>query len=256
MCGRATQPEPSTPKPQASAVIRTTLGRAARTPGERSTRESGGVVGGAGPAICGNGSTRARARNTVRGGATSFRRCRIVDCCTSVRSLDSPGIKSSAAPGDPDEREPEPGAYDEAADRIEEPQWRDDGQPAARERARRTRRPLQQRGADQCPDQAGKRRVRGIGSAVQEMRRDARADQRAGDQPAERERGRDQSAAEARERTKHHDRGRDPVDARHRGGWSAVDVVAERVCTKASRPVTPFPAAATLRRARGRSSVG
>jgi hypothetical protein len=98
MCARATQPEPSTPSPHAVAVIRTTLGRARTTAAEERTRVSGGTEGGAGPAICGNGSTRAKARRTVRGGAIVFSRCRISDFCTSARSFVWPGSWSSTAP--------------------------------------------------------------------------------------------------------------------------------------------------------------
>ena len=59
--------------------MRTMLGRACTTAAEESTRRSGGTDGGAGPAICGKGSTRANARSTVRGGAIVFKRWRISD---------------------------------------------------------------------------------------------------------------------------------------------------------------------------------
>ena len=162
------------------AVIRTTLGARARTAADASARSSGGVVGGAGPAICGNGSTRASARSTVRGGASSFSRRRIVDCCTSARSFVWPGSCSSDGAGDPDEREPERGAGDQAADRVEQPQRRDHRQTAARERTGDAGDRLEQRGADQRADEPGERRVGRAGAAVQQVRAQAGADDRAG----------------------------------------------------------------------------
>ncbi len=52
--------------------MRTTLGRALRTRADWRARVSGGVAGGAGPAIDGNGSMRLNARRTERGGAILF----------------------------------------------------------------------------------------------------------------------------------------------------------------------------------------
>ncbi len=98
MCGRATQPEPSIPRPHAFAVIRTMLPRTRRTAADASARLSGGCVGGAGPVIAGNGSTRLNARRTVLGGANWFRRCKTGDCCTSRRSFVWPGSCRSTAP--------------------------------------------------------------------------------------------------------------------------------------------------------------
>ncbi len=80
------------------AVTRTTLGRTARTAADASARLSGGVTGGAGPAIDGKGSMRANARNTVRGGAMVFSRCRIRDPRTSSRICVWPGSCSRTAP--------------------------------------------------------------------------------------------------------------------------------------------------------------
>ena len=64
-CGRATHPDPSTPRPHAVARIATTLGRARRTPADARTRRFGGTIGGAGPAICWNGSIRAKRAQEV-----------------------------------------------------------------------------------------------------------------------------------------------------------------------------------------------
>src|SRR5947208_17021136 len=72
--GRATQPLPSIPSPQAVPSTRTTLGAAARTPGRLSTRGSGGRVGTGGPARFGNGSIRPSAFSSVRGGTIEFSR--------------------------------------------------------------------------------------------------------------------------------------------------------------------------------------
>ena len=72
--GRATQPLPSIPSPQAVPSTRTTLGAAARTPGRLSTRGSSGCVGTGGPARLGNGSIRPSAFSSVRGGTIELRR--------------------------------------------------------------------------------------------------------------------------------------------------------------------------------------
>ena len=95
---RRDQPEPSTPSPHAMPVIRTTLARARCTDAEASTRRFGGRAGGAGPTIDWNGSTRFSALSTVLGGAISFSRLRITDCCTSRRSVVCPGSCRSTAP--------------------------------------------------------------------------------------------------------------------------------------------------------------
>ena len=97
-CGRATHPEPSTPSPHAVAVMRTTLGRTARTAADESARLSGGVFGGAGPAIDGNGSTRANARRTFRGGTIVFSRWRISEPRTSSRTFAWSGSCRMTAP--------------------------------------------------------------------------------------------------------------------------------------------------------------
>ena len=73
----------------------------------REHARSGGSDGGAGPAIDGNGSTRANARSTVRGGAIVFSRWRISDCCTSARSFGLAGELSSTAPATHTIDEPE-----------------------------------------------------------------------------------------------------------------------------------------------------
>ena len=173
-------------------MIRTTLG-ARRAHAGRARARAHRAASSAAPArrSDGNGSTRASARSTVRGGAISFSRCRIVELLHLGAQLRLARDQQQRGAGDPDEREPERRAGDEPAERVEQPQRRDHGQPAARDRAGEARDPLQQRRADERPDEPGQRRVRRAGAAVQKVRRDARADQRAGDEPAERERGRD-----------------------------------------------------------------
>ena len=66
---RATQPLPAIRKPQAVPSTRTTLGAARRTPGESSSVGSGGATGASGPAMLGNGSTRASIFMTLDGGS-------------------------------------------------------------------------------------------------------------------------------------------------------------------------------------------
>ena len=202
MCGRATQPEPSTPSPQAVGgdphdARRARCARAA----EESARVSGGVDGGAGPAIGGNGSTRLSARSTVLGGAMRVQPLQDrASCCTSRAQLRLARELQQHGAGDPDEREPERGAGDEAAERVEQPQRRDRrASAAARERpGDRRRPPAAALAPTSAPTSADERRVRRARAAVQEVRREPRAEHRAGREPGERERGRDQPAPAGR----------------------------------------------------------
>ena len=186
-----------------------------RTAADESTRTSGGVDGGAGPVICGNGSTRASARRIVRGGAI------VVQPLEDRRLLDLPpqrqlpGQLQQHRAGDPRGREPERGACEHPADRVEQPQRRDEGDPAAHERARHAGDRLEERRTDERPGEGRERRVRRPRAAGEDVRREPRAEQRAGHEAGERQRGRHQPAAEPRERGQRDDRERDPVDARH-----------------------------------------
>ena len=84
--GAATQPEPAIVRPHAVPDTRTTLDAAARTPGARKTCGLGGSTGASGPAMAGNGSTRASARSAREGGAISFSRWSTSERCASRRS--------------------------------------------------------------------------------------------------------------------------------------------------------------------------
>ena len=166
-CGRATQPEPSTPRPHAVAVIRTTLGRARVTTADASARVSGGGDGGAGPAIAGTGR-RARARAAPCAAARSRSAAAgSVDCCTSARSVGLAGQLEqrrrrrprrgrARAPrrrrGRRSSRAACSGGITASPPRANEPAMRGDR--------------LEHGGADQRADEPGERRVGRAGAAV------------------------------------------------------------------------------------------
>ena len=246
MCGRATQPEPSTPKPAGDRRDPNDAGagraHAAASAGRVRRAES---VGGAGPAICGNGSTRASARSTVRGGAHVVQAVQDLRLLHLGAQLRLARDQEQGGPGDPDEREPERRAGDEPADRIEQPQRRDHREPTARDTSPR-----------RSPPTAAARRRRGrrrapasgvYGEPAPPCRRCGamRAPISApAIEPAERERGRDEPAAKAR--------------SAHRAPRSRPRS-SRRASSQPVRGGVPrlIPAlSATLRRARGRSSVG
>src|SRR5439155_14166799 len=79
--GAATQPLPAMRRPQAEPSTRTTLGAARRTPRECSSAGSGGATGASGPAMLGNGSTRARIFMMLDGGTASYNSCSTSDFC-------------------------------------------------------------------------------------------------------------------------------------------------------------------------------
>ena len=95
--GAATQPLPEIPSPHAVPRTRTTLAAAARTSGSRAIWLVG-AAGIGGPAIDGNGSTRASAFSSRSGGTISFSRCSTSERCTSWRSERWPGSRSATAP--------------------------------------------------------------------------------------------------------------------------------------------------------------
>ena len=162
---------------------------------------------------------RARARAApCEAARSSLRRRRISDCCTSALQLRLAGELQQHRAGDPDERQPERGAGDESADRVEQPQRRDHGQPAARERARDARDPLQQRRADQRADEPGERRVR----ASRRRRAASAARARAPISAPAASPPNESAVATSPRRSPDSapsagDRERDPVDARHAG---------------------------------------
>jgi hypothetical protein len=97
--GRTTQPEPSTPRPQAVPRMRTTLGAAARTCGSRATAARGAGTSAFGPSMVGNGSKRASAlRIGPLGGRTSLSRLSTAERWMSPRSSRAPGVCSATAP--------------------------------------------------------------------------------------------------------------------------------------------------------------
>ncbi len=75
---------------------------------------SGGTDGGAGPAICGNGSTRANARRTVRGGAIVVQALEDQRLLHLGAQLRLAGQLQQHGARDPDDREPERGAGERA----------------------------------------------------------------------------------------------------------------------------------------------
>ena len=116
----------------------------------------------------------------------------------------------------PDEREAEDGAEHGAADRVEQPQRRQQPQPAADERADEAR-----ERAAAAPRRRARRRSRPARcSSTRSRRAEAcgarlRPDERPGDEPGEREQRRHEPAAEPAERRQRHEADEDPVECRH-----------------------------------------
>ena len=80
----ATQPDPSTPSPQAVPRIFTTLSAAARTCGSRAIPARGAGTFASGPSMRGNGSKRASALSSgPDGGSAALSRVRICERWTS-----------------------------------------------------------------------------------------------------------------------------------------------------------------------------
>ena len=93
-----TQPEPSTPRPQAIPVTRTTLFDARTTSGSFASPFSGGATIAGGPRNTPIGSTRSSSSSSRSGGNVSLISERIVERWTERRSSVSPGTYSSTAP--------------------------------------------------------------------------------------------------------------------------------------------------------------
>ena len=238
--------------------MRTTLGRAPRTRADCSARVSGGVDGGAGPAIDGNGSMRLNARRTERGGAILFSCCTILEPSTSSRIFGWPGscvttaastqttTKPIAAPASrpPSESSMRSGGRTKSALRSDAPGERRGG--------------LDDHRADHRPDEPGERRVRRARAVVQEMRRKPRADDCPGREARERERSRDQAPPQSAERRDGGDAERDPVDARHAGRLErrrdGAGGIYER-CTERPRQRAMRRTVSDDDRARGRDAV-
>ena len=177
---------------------------------------SGGVRGAAGPVICGNGSTRSSARRTVRGGASSFSRCRIDGALYLPAQTRLAGQLQQHRADHPDDREAVGRAREQAAEGVEHPKRRDHREAAARERSEHPRDDAEDTRADQRADETRDRRIGRPGAAVEDVRRRARAENRTGREAAERERRCDQAAAQPVQGGERSDRERDPIDARHR----------------------------------------
>ena len=151
-----------------------------RRRGRRPTRaraSSGGVDGGAGPAIDGNGSMRASARRTVRGGTISFSRCDDRRALHLAAQRRLAGQLSSTARRRP--RRSRGRARRRRAGRRSSRAAAAAGSPQSPPRANEpatTRDRLEERRTDERADEPGERRVRRARAAVQDVRREARAD--------------------------------------------------------------------------------
>ena len=224
--------------------MRTTLEPGPRTPAEAEHAPVGRRCSAApGRRSARTGRTRANARSSVRGGATSFSCRRIVDCCTSRRSFVWPGSCSSAAPATQTQARP-----DRARPATRPPIESSIRSGGSTDRPPRANEPAIDATAcsTSAPTSAPTSAASGVygelDAVVQDVRREPRADHRAGREAAERERRRDEPALEPGERRdRDHGQG-DPVDAVHR---SRVRRAPALPC----RRYTPAPN-------RGRSSVG
>ena len=200
---RAARPSrcPRSASPQAVPVTRTTLAYARRTPGSRSTAGSGGSIGADGP---GDRRERVDARPARAAPATAsaieFSRAE------HRRALGGPaqrrplGLLERDGADDPDDRERRERPDDQPAGRVERPQRRAGAAPSAA--SRRPSRPSTSSSTREHrrARERGERRVRRGRPAVQEVRREPRAEHRADRDPGQRQRARDQPAALA-ERT-------------------------------------------------------
>ena len=179
MPGSATQPEPSTPRPQALPRTRTTERSAPRTSGSLRTRTSGGPTGVVGPTIDGAGSTRSRALSTGPvGGSSSLRLRMISERCTSPRRCG--GARSVQGDGaeHPDGSEGDAGDERGAAGAVGEVQAMaaaDHLRPQSQRHALQGDR--DQRPDDQRPQRREQRRVRRMGPVTQHQRRQPAADE-------------------------------------------------------------------------------
>ncbi len=95
------------PSPQAVPSTRTTLDAALRTPARLRTRGSSGSVGTGGPASAGNGSIRASAFRTVRGGTIESSRRSTSERCAARRRIVLPGKLERHHAEHPDGVEPD-----------------------------------------------------------------------------------------------------------------------------------------------------
>ena len=216
MCGRATQPEPSTPNPHATAVIRTTLGacRAARRPtAARARRAASSAAPARRSAGTGRrGPARAAPCAAARASFETVEDLRLLHLRAQLRLT---GDQQQRSACDPDEREAERGPGKQAAERVEQPQRRDHRQPAARHRAGEA--------ATHCSSEAPTSAPTSPASGV--YGEPAPPCSRCGatrapiSAPATSPPNDSAVATSPRrspvQRTEHRDRGRDPVDARH-----------------------------------------
>ncbi len=213
--GVANQPLPSTPIPHASPRMRTTDADARRTAGSAEIAGLTGVAGAAGPVIDGNGSIRASRCSSRRGGTTSSSRRTMSGVLHRLPQLRLAGQQQRGRAEHPDEHEPGRRTEQRAGGGVEEAERRQ-LQAVPQERAGEARHRLQQQRADRGADEAGDRRPRRGRAAVQQVRPDARARIRAGGEPGERERARDQPATQPAERRDRDDAERDPIHGRQR----------------------------------------
>ena len=120
-----------------------------------STRAGIGASGVASPLTSGNGSTRANARRIVRrrdGVVEALQDHRLLDLLVQVRQAGNRfGSCRAAAPATQTTTSPEQRAGDQAADRVEQADRRDEPQSPARERAGQRRDRLQQRARRRSP---------------------------------------------------------------------------------------------------------
>ena len=182
----ATQPEPSTPRPHAIPVTRTTLFDARTTSGSRASPFSGGATIAGGPRNTPIGSTRSSSSSSRSGGKTSLISVRIVERCTERRSSVSPGHVQQHRADRPAEEDAGDEPEREPGEAVEEPHAGDhaDARPQHAREQRREAAHRAFRGA-----RAAERDDRDVRRAVgQDQRREARAEVGAERESRERER--------------------------------------------------------------------
>ena len=118
---RAARPSrsPRLRRPQAVPSTRTTLGDARRTPAARASRGSGGATGAAGPAMVGNGSTRASTSRTSVGETHLVQPLQKRRGLRTAAKVRLPGQEQRNRAEHPDDRKPAERPENETAGRVE-----------------------------------------------------------------------------------------------------------------------------------------
>ena len=147
------------------------------------------------------------------GGATLLSRWRTSDRRTSLLIFGCPGICSATAPATQASASPQAAPTTAPPSESSRCSGGSSRRPPRIVRAEERREEPEGRHADERAAEAGERRVAGVRAAGEEMRRGARADDRADDDAGERERRHDEAPSEPAQRREGDDAQDDPVES-------------------------------------------